>query len=75
MDEEIEILSVKQAADMLGVSERTILRLIKEGKIISYGRKGSIHAIPREQFFEYLLEYEQSRKVFLKPGPKPKEDV
>lgn len=68
-----EIYSVKEAAEIMGVSQRTILRKIKDGTIPAMGGHGGMYLIFSEPFHEYLMEYEQSRKMFKKPGRKQKE--
>lgn len=68
------VYTIKEVAKIMEVSERTVYRQIKEGKILAVGGNGQPYLIFKEAFHEYLMEYEQSRKLFKKTGPKFKED-
>ena len=48
MDNMRQLLSIKEVADMLGVSQKTIRRHIQSGKLIS-SKLGGVHRIQKKR--------------------------
>ena len=53
MDNMRQLLSIKEVADMLGVSQKTIRRHIQSGKLIS-SKLGGVHRIQKSEFQKFL---------------------
>jgi excisionase family DNA binding protein len=47
-----ELLSTKQAAELLGMSQETISRMIKKGKLDGY-KIGTFYAVQKESVLAY----------------------
>lgn len=53
MDDYPAFISIKNASEVLGISERTVRKLIKEGKICSI-KVGKLIRIPKKNFIDFL---------------------
>src|SRR5215204_6550846 len=62
-------LSLSEVAGLMGVSERTVRRWIKSGKLRAY-KPGRDYRIPESAFAQFIEESEISPKVSA-PSPEP----
>ena len=60
-----EMITVKEAADILGISERGVIKAIERGRIIAQKFGESVWALSQKS----VLEYRDTRTT---SGPKPK---
>ena len=59
MSEKIELMTKAEAAEILGVSEMTVERMIRSGQLPAYRIAKAVTRISREDLMEYL----DSRKI------------